>query len=57
MKMFNEESNTPKEFILILDKKEMIDLIQMAETACEQNNRKQRWKRILSTLQEKAACY
>ncbi|MDD2541428.1 MAG: hypothetical protein PHH28_10370 [Desulfuromonadaceae bacterium] len=60
MKIFNEEpvqGKLPQEFILIIDKKEAVALVDIVEAACKSNPRKSGWKKIQSALTERLACY
>lgn len=60
MKIFNEEpirGKLPQEFMLILNKKEAIALVELAESACKTNPRKTGWKKIYGALSERLACY
>ncbi len=56
MKVFNNE-NQSGEVILLLPKKEIRQLIEMCEEACNNNKRKSGWKRLKDQLTNQACCY
>lgn len=60
MKVFNEEpldGKKPQEFILIIDSKEALSLLEMTAVACNQSPKKAAWKKIKAAFEERIACF
>lgn len=60
MKIFNEEPENGKksqEFILILDNKEAVIFVELAEAACKANPKKKNWYKIYTALSERLSCF
>jgi len=60
MKIFSEEPPPGKkadEFILIIDSKEAVAIMEIAEAACGTSPKKATWKKIKNALAERLCCY